>query len=649
MPNIIYLFFILGILVSPATVLADPDQISGKRNVLCGDVLDVAVHQSFIRKTAEEITRVSVADPEIADAELLAPKEVLIKAKKKTGTTALTLWHRRKQVGRIKVRVHVPQALIDQMQTRIQQIPGALVNVRPAKDGILLDGGVKSREVLDWVLSIVNDYVHIPPDHNLIIVHGRGSGDFARPGGQIDVPLHTSFVKQTEWDITRVSIADPTIADVQLLTPKQVLIMAKEKTGTTSLTLWHKKKPAGNDREMPGSEAEYAEVYDVWVYVPGLLAETIDEQIQRLAAGSRVNVIRTGNGGVLLDGVVESQEMLARVLSIVSGYVKPQSVNNLITIQGSQQVQLDVKIAEVSRSGMKKMGLSFLNNKDWTIGMFPSGEISGSASTLRYSGSASGGTGSGRALESIVDITSPFSSAFQVALHAVGDDTLGILSLLKGQGLSRILASPSLVAMSGQEANFLVGGEYPYPVQGQDGATNIEYKTFGVMLRFTPTVVGKETITIQVEPEVSSLDFSINVTSGGASVPGLRTRRGSTTLQLKDGQTFAMAGLLNEETSTVINKIPFLGDIPILGSLFTSKEFQKNESELVIIVTPRLVRAMNRDEVPKLPGEGEKDDPSDMDFFLFNRVQSNAEAASPSARKGLEQIRNFVGETGFSR
>jgi pilus assembly protein CpaC len=203
--------------------------------------------------------------------------------------------------------------------------------------------------------------------------------------------------------------------------------------------------------------------------------------------------------------------------------------------------------------------------------------------------------------------------------------------------------------MSGQEADFMVGGEYPYPVPGAEGQTNIEFKRFGVMLRFTPTVVGRETMTIQVEPEVSSLDFSLAVASGGVAVPGLRTRRGATTLQLKDGQTFAMAGLLNEETRTVVNKIPFLGDIPLLGALFTSKEFQRNESELVIIVTPRLVRAMNRDEVPRLPGEGLNDNVGDSDFFLLNRVAPPVERPFPGLDSENGQVKGFTGKTGFSR
>jgi len=200
--------------------------------------------------------------------------------------------------------------------------------------------------------------------------------------------------------------------------------------------------------------------------------------------------------------------------------------------------------------------------------------------------------------------------------------------------------------MSGQEASFLVGGEFPYPVSDRYGNTNVQFKQFGIMLRFTPFVVGGETITIKVEPEVSALDYSMLTASGGTAVPGITTRRGQSTLQLKDGQTFAMAGLLKEETRSAVNKIPFLGDLPVLGTLFTSKEFQTSESELVIIVSPRLVRALNPHEVVQLPGSNLGRDVSDLDFFLLNR---GLPSAGPSPAAGVPRAPRFSGEIGFTR
>jgi pilus assembly protein CpaC len=336
--------------------------------------------------------------------------------------------------------------------------------------------------------------------------------------------------------------------------------------------------------------------------------------------------------------------------------VKSFDVNviNMITVSGSQQVQLEVNIAEVSKSGSKQMGLGFINNSDWNIGLFPSGSFSGASAAV---GDSSGGVTSG------LDLASPFASAFQLAVHSLSGDTVGILSILKGQGLARILATPTLVTMSGQEADFLVGGEFPVPVPGDNGSTNVTFKEFGILLRFTPMVVDKETITIRVEPEVSSVDYSLGVISGGVSVPGISTRRGATTLQLKDGQSFVMAGLLKEESATTISKFPFLGDIPIIGSLFTSKSFQKSESELMIMVTPRLVRALNADELPPLPGAAERSNVSDVDFFLRNLpperpaqksdapVQPEAALPQPQAAphpRPADQPPVFTGATGFA-
>jgi pilus assembly protein CpaC len=308
--------------------------------------------------------------------------------------------------------------------------------------------------------------------------------------------------------------------------------------------------------------------------------------------------------------------------------------NNLMVIKGPQQVQLEAKIAEVSRSGIKKMGLSFVNNKDWTIGVFPTGDVSGKALTSQ----------SAATLESTVGVASTFGAAFQVLLHSTHDDMLSILSLLKGQGLSRILATPTLVAMSGQEASFTVGGEFPVPTAGDNGGTNIEYKEYGTLLRFRPVVIGKETISLKLKAEVSSPDYSLGTASGGVAVPGLKTRIASSTLELKDGQSFVMAGLLKENSYSVVSKIPLLGDLPLVGALFTSKEWEKDETELVIIVTPRLVQPFNPGDVRALPGDTVRDSISDLDFFIRNQVEG---PAGPRKAPLTQEVPQIIGEMGF--
>ncbi|PIE73705.1 MAG: hypothetical protein CSA20_01905 [Deltaproteobacteria bacterium] len=489
----------------------------------------------------------------------------------------------------------------------------------------------------------------------------------------INIELHKSVVKKTKETITRVSIADPKIADYHLISPHQILLISKDEPGTTNLVIWYDGKNGGADDNIE----EKIDVCEIRVFVSRKLIESLEEKLHEIVPGARVNV-HTGPK-ILLTGEVESQEELDTVLKIVSSYVS--SFTNLITVQGNQQVQLEVKIAEVSRTGAKKMGLGFLTNRNWTVGLLPSssgasgtltntttrapGSTASSASSDQISTSfaqnsegywesgISVTTGGETSLGEAADITrsfinevslsTPFSSAFQLVVQSLNDDFMGILSVLKSQSLARIMASPTLVTMNGQEASFLAGGEYPIPVSTSDGAVTLNYKKYGVMLNFTPFVTGRETITLKVEPEISSLDYSNAVASGGAVVPGLTTRRGSTTLQLKDGQTFVMAGLLKEDLATVTDKVPLLGDIPYIGSLFTSKELQKSESELLIIVTPRLVRALNPGEVPSLPGEGEMGMASDWDFFVKNELEPGQDA------KAQEKEPELTGGSGFAK
>ena len=461
-------------------------------------------------------------------------------------------------------------------------------------------------------------------------VEAQSGAGLAGTTSGIVVAPHTSYVKTTSKPITRIAVADPTIADAELLTPTQVLIVAQEKLGITSLILWH-----GD---------QHADVYEIEVKLHDKVWSDIQGAIRRLVPRARVRVERLGNG-VMLDGVVESQKDLERVVEITRSFAP--NFSNMVSVMGSQQVQLEVRIAELSRSGIQQLGLGFLLDKDWKVAVFPAGTVKGSLTGARQRGFDQTAEDTDSTVSSLVAsavLASPFGSAFQVL--AGGDDFLGIMSLLKGQGVSRLLASPTLVTMSGQEAEFLVGGEFPYPVTDENGTTNVQFKKFGIMLRFTPYVMGDETITLQVEPEVSALDFSLLTISGGTAVPGLSTRRGQSKLQLKDGQTFAMAGLLREETRSAVSKIPFLGDIPVLGTLFTSKEFQNNESELVIVVKPRIVRALNPDEVGPLPGEDHGGGVGDLDFFIRNRVQP---ASRPVAPPGYGRTPLFVGEIGFMR
>lgn len=480
---------------------------------------------------------------------------------------------------------------------------------------------------------------------------------------QIEIEIDKSAIKRTSRPIQRISVANPAIVDYHLITPQQILLIPKQTPGSTNLIVWY------NEYE--------TEIFDVYVYNPTTSEEAIRKMLQKLVPEANIRLAGVGpvhSRRLILDGDVESQQTLDRVLTLLESFVmSPKNIVNMITVKGLQQVQLEVKIAEISRSGMKQMGMGFLLNKDWNVGVFPSGTFEGSSeagrsntsgvnpqtvTTAVYDQSTGNYTyttkqlGEGenvvtQDIASAISIGSPFASAFQLALHAVKGDVMSIISVLKGQNLARVLAKPTLVAMTGQEAEFLVGGEFPIPVSGENGNTNIQFVQYGIMLRFTPTILGKEEILLKVEPEVSSPDYSLAVFSGGVSVPGLKTRRGRTTLQLKDGQSFAIAGLLKEDMYTSISKIPFFGDIPYLGALFTSKQFEKQETELVVIVTPHIVKPLNPDEIPPLPGENMEEIPTDFDFFIRNRFQTKDTARKIHIDEASAPV--FVGGIGYSR
>jgi pilus assembly protein CpaC len=216
-----------------------------------------------------------------------------------------------------------------------------------------------------------------------------------------------------------------------------------------------------------------------------------------------------------------------------------------------------------------------------------------------------------------------------------GDVTwTGIIDALKEDGLVKILAEPTLITLSGKSANFLAGGEFPVPVPQGLGTVGIEYKPFGVGLIFTPTVLNKDKISIQVTPEVSELDFSTAVLIEGFVTPGITTRRASTTVELGDGQSFAIAGLLRETVLINVQKFPILGDIPILGALFQSKSFQKRKTELVIIVTPHLVKPLDMAKV-SLPTDFYVE-PSATEFYLFGKVEGSEKNKPVTASGALD-------------
>jgi pilus assembly protein CpaC len=364
------------------------------------------------------------------------------------------------------------------------------------------------------------------------------------------------------------------VADVNTISPTNILVTAK-KVGNTQLLVW--------------DDQDHAQVIDISVdYDLGSLRRqlktafpTLDIQASSL------------NDSIALRGNVPSAQAAEQAVEMASSYGK--TVHNFLEVAGGQQVMLQVRFAEVSKTVERDLGVNF----GGTDGVAIFGNNAGVVNPFSITGSSpimlgvpSGGSGPGTLFgRGMIGTT-----AFDYFLKA-----------LRENNLMRMLAEPNLVAISGQDASFLAGGEFPVPVPqsgaGAAAVITVEFHEFGIRLHFVPQVLGNGKIRLKVAPEVSELDFANGTTINGGRVPAFTKRMVTTTVELGDGQTFALAGLLDNKVTATVDSIPLLGDIPILGTLFRSTQFQRNESELVVIVTPRLVEPMDPDQVPLLPGE----------------------------------------------
>lgn len=412
-------------------------------------------------------------------------------------------------------------------------------------------------------------------------VQAIGGDAGALHSGQLDVPVNKSQVLRADTPFTKAMIGNPDIADIMPMSNKSLYVLGK-KAGTTTLMLYQ------------GSTL--TSVVDVTV---GPDVVSLRRQLSDLMPNEKI-AVRMSNESVVLSGVVSSGPAIDRARQIAGTYAGDKIVN-MLSVGASQQVMLEVRFSEVNRTVGKQIGLnhSFEGNK------------------------VSGVIGDG------VDLSSTLNSAFGAGSVAYSIGSLKLFSTLDAlerKGLVKTLAEPTLIALSGETASFLAGGEFPVPVSqdsggsGGGGSITVEFKPFGVGLGFTPTVLDDGIINMVVEPEVSSIDPSASVTVNGLNVPGLQTRRAKTTVELRDGQSFVIAGLLRNDFNDTIRQMPILGSIPILGSLFRSTGFQKSETELVIIVTPRLVRPMKPEDV-QLPTD-RVGNPHELDLFLLGRTDT---------------------------
>ncbi|MCK5219204.1 type II and III secretion system protein family protein, partial [bacterium] len=309
----------------------------------------------------------------------------------------------------------------------------------------------------------------------------------------------------------------------------------------------------------------------------------LKEKLYQILPDEKEIRIMSTNDSLTLLGRISSAENLSQAMALAESYAPSGKIINLLTVGGTHQVMLEVKIAEMSRSVSRNLGVNLGAMDFYRIG------------------------------DMAVQLLSNFTLGDGPTLGATdvrGDVTWNAtFNALKANGEVKILAKPNLITLSGQTASFLAGGEYPIPVSNEDGIT-VEYKDFGVGLSFTPNVLNQDKINIKVDTSVSEIIPSTSI----SIAPGLSTRRASTTVELADGQSFVIAGLLSESISEDVEKFPFLGDIPILGLLFKSSSFLKNETELVIIVTPRLVKPINKETQP-VPTDF-YEEPSDTEFYF---------------------------------
>ena len=439
-----------------------------------------------------------------------------------------------------------------------------------------------------------------------------------------------SIILRSSAPIKRISVGITLVVDFVLISPHEIYITGNM-TGTTNMILWQDKQVAA--------------IYDIdVVYDISCLKQKLHEVLPN---ETDIRVIATRDS-ITLSGTVSSTTNLSQALSLAesyAGYVvkkvdtkttqgkgqtkrkgkynentvekkikwvrEARKVCNLLQVAGVQQVMLEVRVAEMSRSLTKRLGVNFNYFKGEEFGISLLGGL----------------TRLGEAGEILV---SPAVNAL-FRFQSRSTTWTGFIDALKEDGLVKILAEPTLIALSGQSASFLAGGEFPIPMVLAETA-EVVFKPYGVQLSFTPTVLSETKISIKVQPEVSELDFSLGVQFGGYVVPGLSTRKASTVVELADGQSFAIAGLLKETIQEKVSKFPLLGDIPILGALFRSESFQRHETELIIIVTPHLVKPLDLAK-QTLPTDFYIE-PSDAEFYILGLMEGGEK----------KQPANFTGE-----
>ncbi len=415
----------------------------------------------------------------------------------------------------------------------------------------------------------------------------------------ISVFVNRAVVLESNQRFTEVSVAQPEIADVSPLSDRSIYIFGRTR-GTTTLTL------LGENGTL---------ITNVTIQVQPDLNE-LKERLRALLPREPIEV-RGAGGSIVLSGVVSGKAKIDRAIALARAY-GGDAVTNMMSVGGTQQVMLKVKIAEMSRNSGKALGVS--------TALFRN--AGNSVRPFTQTGQSIGNNldGGDTVFENLLGAASPLS-AFGTfgALFSFADGFLLDLQIdaLEEKGFARTLAEPNLVALSGTEATFLAGGEVPIPTVEEDGEIEITFKPVGVALNFRPSVLDDDLINIALSAEVSEIDATLGINTGGIEIPGFIVRRANSTVELRDGQSFAIAGLLNETFADTIAQVPWIGDVPILGTLFRSTDYQRNQSELVIIVTAHLVTPVDDGDSLSLPTDRVRI-PNERELFLLGRTTAPA-------------------------
>jgi pilus assembly protein CpaC len=433
---------------------------------------------------------------------------------------------------------------------------------------------------------------------------------------KLELTVGKSKVLDLPVAIKRASLANPEVADTVVLSPTQIYLTGKT-TGVTNLTLWNE-------------SGKLMGMYDV-VIAPDVTR--LKENLHKTLPEENGILVTSNHDHITLSGTASNSNNLNRALSMAEAYA-PKKIVNAMQVGGVQQVMLEVRVAEMNRELIKRLGLNFTGIGNDFFGLSVLANLTSIASLAHPAGQ-------------MATVTSGITQVIQGAFgfNAGGTSWTGFVDALKEENLAKVLAKPTLMALNGQEAAFLAGGEFPIPVPQAFGLITIQFKKFGVGLVFTPNVLDSKHISLNVAPEVSELDFSNALRTQGFVVPAISTRRAATTIELADGQSFAIGGLLRDNVRESVKKVPFLGEVPILGALFRSSSFQKNETELVIIVTPHLVRPLDM-AAQTLPTDYFVE-PNDFEFYLMGFPEKGGHGGKAGQRSpAAEVLSNRVAKGG---